>query len=77
MEACDPLVTTDLGGLREATFAPNWCIPADDIDALADALAAAFGSPTDGEDPRRKVLERHAPVAAGEIFLRWVAKTVL
>jgi len=41
-QACGvPLVTTDLGGLREATFPPNVCVPAGDAGGLADAIALA------------------------------------
>jgi len=41
-QACGvPLVTTDLGGLREATFWPNACVAPGDLDALAAALYAA------------------------------------
>ena len=76
-QACRaPLVTTDLGGLREATFSPNRCIPPFDPDALADALAAALASTLDREGARRAVLARHAPETAGRQFLRWVAETV-
>jgi glycosyltransferase involved in cell wall biosynthesis len=76
-QACRaPLVTTDLGGLREATFAPNRCIPPNYADALAAALAAALSSPADREGPRRQVLARHAPATAGHQFLRWVAEAV-
>jgi glycosyltransferase involved in cell wall biosynthesis len=76
-QACRaPLVTTDLGGLREATFSPNRCIPPHDLDALDGALAAALSVPSDDEGPRRCVLARHTPSVAGVLFLRWVAETV-
>jgi glycosyltransferase involved in cell wall biosynthesis len=76
-QACRaPLVTTDSGGLREATFSPNRCIPPHDHDALDDALAAALSVPSDDEGPRRCVLARHTPSVAGVLFLRWVAETV-
>jgi glycosyltransferase involved in cell wall biosynthesis len=76
-QACRaPLVTTDMGGLREATFPPNRCIPPKSPLALADALADALAAPISREDARRRVLERHSPVESGQRFLRWVAEAV-
>jgi len=76
-QACRaPLVSTDLGGLREATFPPNRCIPADDPDALADALLDGLTSTADRERPRHEVVARFSPAAAGERLLRWVAEAV-
>jgi glycosyltransferase involved in cell wall biosynthesis len=76
-QACRvPVVTTDAGGLRDATFPPNRCIVPADVDALADALERALGAPRDVENPRREVLSRYSPDAAGAQFLRWVAEAV-
>jgi len=78
-QACGvPLVTTDLGGLREATFWPNACVPAGDLDALAAALRAALdhdGGPSRSRaplSPRDAVLTRHSPEASGAAFERWL-----
>ena len=76
-QACAaPLVTTDLGGLCEATFPPNRCIPPKSLPTLADALAEALATDRSRADARRRVLERHSPTAAGGVFLRWVAEAV-
>lgn len=78
-QACGvPLVTTDLGGLREATFAPNQCVPPHDPGALAAAIAAALrrrwgeAPRRRGEAPRRRVLARYTPEAAGAAFEAWL-----
>jgi glycosyltransferase involved in cell wall biosynthesis len=82
-QACRaPVVTTDLGGLREATFPPNRCIPPGDRDALAAALLDALSTEsqqstvTQRDVTRRAVLARHSPLASGRAFLRWVAEAV-
>lgn len=76
-QACGaPVVTTDVGGLREATFAPNRCIPPGDRDALASALIHALSTDGPQADARRAVLAQHSPNAAGAVFLRWVAEAV-
>jgi len=76
-QACNaPLVTTDCGGLREATFSPNQCVSAEDPDALADALWDALHSTADRDVARRSVLERFSPAASGERLLRWVTEAV-
>jgi glycosyltransferase involved in cell wall biosynthesis len=76
-QACRaPLVTTDMGGLREATFTPNRCIPPKSPRLLADALADALADPTSREDARQRVLERHSSAASGQQFLRCVAEAV-
>jgi len=79
-QAClAPVVTTDLGGLREATFAPNPCIPAGNLDVLAEALLHAISTDAQRalrDDARREVLARHSPQTAGAQFLRWVAGAV-
>ena len=52
-QACGvPLVTTDLGGLAEATFPPNRCVPPGDGEALAVAVGAALDEALDW--PRRR-----------------------
>lgn len=73
-QACGvPLVSVDLGGLREATFPPNRCVPPADPDALAEALRLSFGrDPTAGEGPRRAVLARHSPAVSGAAFEAWL-----
>jgi len=76
-QACRaPVVTTDAGGLRDATFPPNRCIPPRDLDALEAALVHALRNPYDGEVARRAVLAQYAPNAAGARFLRWVVGAV-
>jgi len=76
-QACRaPLVTTDLGGLPEATFPPNRCVPGGDVDALADALLEGLCSTADRDGPRREVVGRFSPAAAGGHLLRWVAEAV-
>jgi glycosyltransferase involved in cell wall biosynthesis len=76
-QACRaPVVTTDAGGLRDATFPPNRCIPPSDLDALAEALVRALRASDDGERARRAVIDQHSPNAAGAHFLRWVAEAV-
>jgi len=76
-QACRaPVVTTDAGGLRDATFPPNRCIPPRDLDALEAALVHALQHPSDGEAARRAVLAQYAPNAAGARFLRWVVGAV-
>jgi glycosyltransferase involved in cell wall biosynthesis len=76
-QACRaPLVTTDMGGLREATFPPNRCIPPKSRNALADALAETLTAPASREEARRRVLERNSSAASGQQFLRWVAEAV-
>jgi len=81
-QACGvPLVSTDLGGLREATFRPNACVPPGDLDALAAALSAALARPpmTAGPgggraplSPRHAVLARHGPAPSAAAFERWL-----
>ena len=76
-QACRaPLVTTDMGGLREATFPPNRCIPPKSPRVLADALSEALADPGSREEARRRVLERHSSVASGQQFLRCVTEAV-
>jgi glycosyltransferase involved in cell wall biosynthesis len=76
-QACGaPVVTTDVGGLREATFPPNRCIPPGDRDALMVALIDALSTSAPQADARRSVLAQHSPNAAGATFLRWVAEAV-
>ena len=77
-QACGaPLVTTDLGGLREATFAPNACVPAGDLDALAAALLAALDQRgVDASGPRQHVIARHSPTASGAAFEAWLTAVV-
>jgi glycosyltransferase involved in cell wall biosynthesis len=71
-QACRvPLVTTDVGGLREATFSPNWCVPPGDLDALASALAEALRS-TGSAGARDRVLDRFSPEASGRAFEAWL-----
>jgi len=78
-QACGvPLVTTDLGGLREATFAPNACVPPGDPDALASALAAALRRSAVAarralSGPRHEVRRRHSPDASGAAFEGWLS----
>ncbi|GAC1315476.1 MAG: hypothetical protein NVSMB12_11170 [Acidimicrobiales bacterium] len=73
-QACGaPLVTVDLGGLREATFAPNRCVPPHDRNALADALSASSTrSPDDGAGARAAVRGRFSPEASGAVFAAWL-----
>jgi glycosyltransferase involved in cell wall biosynthesis len=71
-QACRaPLVSVDLGGLAEATFPPNRCVPPGDPDALAGALCDALRLPAQ-DGPRRAVLRRHSPAAAGAAFEAWL-----
>jgi glycosyltransferase involved in cell wall biosynthesis len=59
-QACGtPVVATRVGGVHEA-LDPNICllVPADDADALRDALHRAIDRRTD-YDPRRFVVARH------------------
>ena len=71
-QACGaPVVTTDAGGLREATFAPNECVAVGDADALADALVRALhrdGAPA----ARHAVLDRYTPAASAAALERWL-----
>jgi glycosyltransferase involved in cell wall biosynthesis len=67
-----PVVTTDAGGLREATFAPNECVPVGDLDALADALMRALNGGSQSEAPRRAVIARHAPEVSAAAFGQWL-----
>jgi glycosyltransferase involved in cell wall biosynthesis len=70
-QACGaPVVTTDSGGLREATFPPNACVPVGDRDALAAALLAALSRPSSSG---RMVIDRYAPAASAAAFERWLA----
>ena len=73
-QACGaPLVTVDLGGLREATFPPNRCVPPGDHDALAAALTATSSRDAgDGEPARAEVRRRFSPEASGEVFAAWL-----
>jgi glycosyltransferase involved in cell wall biosynthesis len=72
-QACgSALVTTDLGGLREATFAPNVCIAAGDPDALAHALIDALERTTAAEEARDNVVARHAPESSARAFEGWL-----
>jgi glycosyltransferase involved in cell wall biosynthesis len=73
-QACGaPLVTTDLGGIREATFPPNECVPARDLEALEAALVAAIGRR--GGAARRAVVARYSPAASGAAFEAWLTVT--
>lgn len=73
-QACGvPLVSVDLGGLREATFPPNRCVPPADPDALAAALQLSFGrDPAAGAGPRQAVIARHSPAVSGATFEAWL-----
>jgi glycosyltransferase involved in cell wall biosynthesis len=72
-QACGvPLVTTDMGGLREATFAPNRCIPPADRCALAAALREAIDRRSGGEGPSRRVAARHSPEASAAVYEAWL-----
>lgn len=73
-QACGvPLVSVDLGGLREATFPPNRCVPAADLDALAAALQLSFGrDPASGDGPRQAVIARHSMAVSGATFEAWL-----
>jgi len=77
-QACGvPLVTTDLGGLSEATFPPNAAVPAGDPDALAGAISSALrrqAAPVPG--PRRAVLRHHTPAASAAVFEAWLQAAV-
>lgn len=75
-QACGtPLVTTDLGGLREATFSPNRCIPPGDDEALTAALVAALDEGTAASRPvRAQVRARHSPEASGAVFEAFVER---
>ena len=76
-QACRaPLVTTDLGGLREATFPPNRCIPPHSPHDLAAALLDALEDGGGREGARCCVVEEHSPATASVRFLRWVAEGV-
>lgn len=92
-QACGvPLVTTDLGGLREATLPPNACVRPADPDALAEALAAALsraGVAVPGAErrgaaalgpaggaARRLVAARHSAEASAAAFERWLESAV-
>lgn len=73
-QACGvPLVTTDLGGLREATFAPNSCVAPGDPAALASGLSAALLRSQESCEPARsQVARRYTPEASGERYREWV-----
>jgi glycosyltransferase involved in cell wall biosynthesis len=72
-QACGvPLVTTDLGGLQEATFAPNRSVPPGDPDALAAAITAALNQRASSA-PRSAVIARYSPDVAGAAFERWLS----
>lgn len=73
-QACGaPLVSVDLGGLREATFPPNRCVPPADLDALATALELSFGRDARaGDGPRQAVIARHSPAVSGATFEAWL-----
>ena len=79
-QACGaPIVSTDLGGLREATFLPNRCVAPHDDDALAAAIAEARArrSGWDGpEGPRVRVVAGHSPEASGRAYERWLTAGV-
>jgi glycosyltransferase involved in cell wall biosynthesis len=71
-QACGaPVVTTDLGGLPEATFPPNRTIAAGDADRLAEALGAALRQAEDIR-PRKAVLDRYTPEASAAAFESWL-----
>ena len=65
------VVTTDVGGLREATFAPNVCVR---TEALGPALLDALERREPAEDARQAVLERYAPAASATAFERWLTE---
>ncbi|MHB8664276.1 MAG: glycosyltransferase family 4 protein [Acidimicrobiales bacterium] len=71
-QACGaPVVTTDTGGLREATMAPNACVPVGDGDALAVALTEAL-TRVGVDAAREAVLARYAPATSAVEFERWL-----
>lgn len=54
MSAGIPAVAFDVGDVRYAvTEQSGWCVPADDVDAFAAALAQAIGSPLERESRGR------------------------
>ena len=75
-QACAaPLVTVDRGGLREATFSPNACLPGGDLDALAAALVNALErDPTCSAGPRAEVLARYSPASSGRSLGAWLER---
>jgi glycosyltransferase involved in cell wall biosynthesis len=61
-----PVITTYVAGIPELVRPGDngWLVPAGDVDALADAMAACLASPAEllarmGDSARRRVLERH------------------
>jgi glycosyltransferase involved in cell wall biosynthesis len=61
-----PVITTYVAGIPELVHEPDhgWLVPAGDVDALADAMAACLAASPDalarmGDAARRRVLERH------------------
>jgi glycosyltransferase involved in cell wall biosynthesis len=61
-----PVITTYVAGIPELVHAPDhgWLVPAGDVGALADAMAACLAAAPDvlarmGDAARRRVLERH------------------
>ena len=76
-QACGaPVVTTDMGGLREATFPPNACVAPHDADVFAEALADALARRTASGAARGQVLERHHPDVSGAAYERWLTSGV-
>ena len=71
------LVTVDRGGLREATFSPNACLPGGDPDALAAALVDALERHPDcSAGPRAEVLARYSPASSGRAFGAWLERVL-
>jgi glycosyltransferase involved in cell wall biosynthesis len=63
-----PVVTSGLGGLADATFAPNETVSRPLVDPWCEAITRARRRrPSDG--PRRRVAERHDPAVAARSWL--------